>query len=194
MNRPQDSRINRPARAWYGDAYSTGLIKGAAIAIGALALTACTTTGVAVGRDVKTGKAFESVTFVWKSDPGDSTNGKIEVTLPDGRFYTGRYHQVTKTSIDEELSPFWDPWPPYWSDWAIPWDDVSDEGDWDEYTEFITKYDQHIIARLEHAGGGPAMRCRFTLRQPIEGMAGGGQGDCTIGRDERIEDAELSKI
>ena len=171
----------------------TAQVKHAVAAVSVLVFAACTTTGVAVGKDVRTGKATEPVTLDWQSDPGDMTNGDIEVRLPSGMFYQGRYHQVTKTTMVEVLDPFWGPWPPYWSDWDLTWDASDEVEDIDDYQRFITNYDHHIIARLDNDRNAPEMRCRFTLLHPTDGMAGGGVGDCTVGKDEHIENAVLKR-
>jgi len=157
-----------------------------------LAMSSCATTGLASGEDVTKGNVTEGkpVVMKWTSDAGDSTQGRMAATLSGDRHYSGRYVQVTRTTSADVLGPLWGPWDMYWTDWPVDW---GEEGyDWDDLPTFVTLYSNHVVARLtDENGAGPAMRCRFTLDRPLDGLAGGGTGQCQVGKTEKIEGVTL---
>ena len=66
---------------------------------------------------------------------------------------------------------------PLWAGWSgrVGWNGW-DAGGPDEGS--TTKYTGKVLANLQGPGG--YMRCRFTLRSPLDGMAGGGLGRCQL--------------
>jgi hypothetical protein len=148
-------------------------------------LTACSTTGTAVGRlEQPTGNA-ESVTFVWKSDAADPDRGSISGTLPDGSHYSGRYYEVIKTADAQIYSPAWEGWSPYWAGWHAGWHPgPMDELDW---PGFITIYTGRVIANMKSDDASTRLRCRFRVDDPRDGLGRGGRGDCQLSNGESID-------
>lgn len=125
----------------------------------------------------------ERVRFMWESaDAGQS--GSIRTTLPDGESFSGRFHQITRTTQVEDIDTLHDAWTgdpwrsPRWT-WG---------GAWPYYAsseEFITHYTDRAVAVLT-GDRGTMMRCRFTLSDPDRGMSGGGSGECQLSDGQRI--------
>ena len=146
----------------------------------AIAFTAgCTTTGTGFGA---TSSGKDPVTFSWKSS--DDVSGSMTATLADGKTYTGQFFQITRDTTVDSLGPLWAGWGggrfggfgfDYWGD-----DD-----------SFITKYTGRVVANLA-APDGSHMRCNFQLADPVDGMSGGGSGQCQL-PDGKTIDATFPK-
>lgn len=154
-----------------------------------LGAVGCATSGIATGQLVTTTGARERVVFDWRSDRGDPAKGRIVTFLPDGTPYSGRYFQITQTIEQTSLAPLWVGWDPYWPSWTSPWAGVGGAG----YSTFSRIYSGRVVATLESPSG-DRMRCRFTLAEPEDGLAGGGIGDCQLQNGTVIEDAVLEHI
>ena len=142
-----------------------------AVLVGACANTVGTGTATSLSGDV-------GATFVWE-DRGHE--GTMTATLSAGETYTGQFFQVTRDTRIDTLSPLWDGWP--YSRWNFPW------GRWNYWgpdVRFVTVYSGRVVANLAGPDG-THMRCRFFLRHPNTGMAGGGQGTCQLPDGRNID-------
>jgi hypothetical protein len=141
---------------------------GALTAIGGAlaALAACTTTGIGSGK-VEPGDA--PVSFTWTSKDGGTT-GTLSATVAKAPF-SGPFVQMTSTTRVDETEGLWLGWQPGWNDWDY----------WGNYpiTAFSTRYSGKVVANLAGPGSN-RLRCRFHLDNPVEGMRGGGQGECQL--------------
>lgn len=154
-----------------------------------LAIAGCTTEGTAIG-DVESpaGQTQGSATFVWESDFADPVSGTISGTLPNGKSYSGRYYEIVRTATEGDYEGAWDGWDSdYWADW--PSDDGYVADDW---PGFVNIYTGRVIANLQSEDGQDRLRCRFTLADPTEGLAGGGSGECQGSDGEKITDVVLT--
>jgi hypothetical protein len=131
-----------------------------------IALSACTTMGTGTG-SVTPGDA--PVKFSWESTDGGSS-GTMSATLAGGKAFSGPYLQITREARSVDFDPLWNGWDNGWPDWgfgAFPQD------------AFTTVYSDRVMANLQ-AADGQRMRCHFHLNHPIDGMGGGGQGQCQL--------------
>jgi hypothetical protein len=151
----------------------------------ALALGACTTTGIGGGQLSAAGAPDTAVTFNWKSTDG-GMSGTMIASIP-GANYQGRFFQITQQTRGDVLNPLWTYWNRGWYDWpywghpfATPY----------PTTQFITYYSGKVVATLESEGK-QHMRCRFHLAEPAQGMSGGGEGECQLS-DARVIRAAFS--
>jgi len=78
------------------------------------------------------------------------SSGMMSATLADGKRFTGTYLQLSRDAMS------WGPFP-----------------------DFGVEYSSRVMADLQ-ALDGQDMRCQFHLNHPVEGMAGGGQGNCEL--------------
>nr|WP_145546350.1 hypothetical protein [Variovorax boronicumulans] len=148
----------------------------AVAAVALLALGACSTlsTGMGGGDLTRQGQSQEPVLFSWRSHDGGIT-GTMVATLPDAT-YQGRFFQITQQTERESVVPLWDGWTEGWTDWPYwGWG----PGGMDTWTQFSTRYTGKVLANLQ-TDDGKRMRCRLHLAQPIQGMAGGGDGECQL--------------
>lgn len=125
----------------------------------------------------------ELVAFTWKSD-GDATAGTIKTTLPDGEKFTGKFHEITRTTTVDAVGDVYGEW--YGGPWAGPdwtWGDMFPY--YSSTEEFITQYTGRAVATLT-GDRGTKMRCHFRLDDPERGMKGGGHGECQLSSGERI--------
>ena len=138
-----------------------------ALLCAAIALSACTSLGTGSG-EVSPGGA--PVTFSWKSTDGGTT-GTMSATLAGRQTFSGPYLEVTRQVRNEDFGPMWDGWSYGWNDWY----------GWGPFPEpmFVTEYTGRVMANLQ-AADGQRMRCRFQLNTPLDGMTGGGQGECQL--------------
>ena len=159
----------------------TWIITSAALAM--LALTGCETTAGGTGSGNVRGSQ-KPVAFTWQSE-GDHS-GDITATFNSGRVFKGEYFQISSDTRVDRLDPLWD-----------GWDTADRDGDWryweaDSRSEFIRKYRGRVLANMQ-AENGEFMRCRFTLRSPDRGMAGGGEGRCQLSESSREINAEFPR-
>jgi hypothetical protein len=138
-----------------------------------LAAAGCASSGSGYGVS-RSGR--EAATFRW--DAKSDVTGTLTATMPGGRVYSGPYFQVTNETRVESLQPLWYGWRPGWHGWRY-WDAVPAQG-------FVTEYTGKVVANLA-ANDGDRMRCRFRLMRPVEGMAGGGEGECQLPNGESME-------
>jgi hypothetical protein len=142
---------------------------------------ACTTAGVGTGLLASPGKpeAEGSVDFRWSSG-FDTTHGDISAVLPDGRVFTGRYLQMTSSSV----SQYFDAWSPLGAPYyggglgGVYWEPIN-------AAAFATYYSGRVLAQLDGPEG-EMMRCVFALEDPVAGPRKGGLGDCELTTGERI--------
>ena len=94
----------------------------------------------------------------------------MTAALSTGDVYTGPFFQITRETRIDELDPLWIGWvgPRRWRGWDY----------WGPRQSVLTQYTGKVLANL--AGPRGHMRCRFTLRRPSAGMAGGGEGRCQL--------------
>jgi hypothetical protein len=139
-----------------------------------IALSACTTMGTGTG-SVSPGNA--PVSFAWKSADGGGNNGTMSATLAGGKTFSGPYLQITTGARSQDFDPMWTGWESGWGDWG--WAPFPESG-------FTTLYSDRVMANLQ-AADGQRMRCQFYLNDPIDGMAGGGQGECQLKGDRSVD-------
>jgi hypothetical protein len=168
-------------------------LAGASLLTLAVAASGCATTGIASGELIETTGKQTPVTFHWKSDRLDPTGGRIWGDMPDGGMYDGRYYEIKKTMAVTRLGPLWSDWVVGWTDWPVP-RDVTEPLDDDTPPDvaFVKEYTGKVVAQLKSPDGKTAMRCRFTLDQPTQGLAGGGNGECTANNGDRVAYAVLT--
>jgi hypothetical protein len=132
-----------------------------------IALSACTSLGTGTG-SVSPGGA--PVSFAWKSTDGGTT-GTMSATLAGRQTFSGPYLQITRDVRNDDFGPMWGGWPYGWNDW----------GGWGAFDgpAFATEYTGRVMANLQSTTG-QRMRCRFHLNRPVDGMTGGGQGECQL--------------
>jgi len=158
------------------------------VAVGALLLGGCVASGPIRGRLTTPGAGPTPVTMHYRSERFDQ-NGTMKVTLPDGEAFSGRYLEVSSDTDAETLDPFWGDWGVGWAGWG-PWGD--DSGPWvvgADIPTFVRNYSGKVIATLLGDRGG-RIRCRFRLAEPVDGMSGGGVGECQVSGGGKI-DAEF---
>jgi hypothetical protein len=120
--------------------------------------------------------------FSWRSGP-DSSQGEIAAVSTDGRTFNGSFLQPTNTVTASDYVPYWNAWTSASWGAARPWYDGPED-------EFIRAYGGRALARLT-GDDGTRMRCTFVLRNPVSGMAGGGEGDCQLSTNEKVFHAVL---
>jgi hypothetical protein len=61
-------------------------------------------------------------------------------------------------------------------------------GDWGPSVDWLsaTSYSGRVVANLQSADN-QRLRCRFDLNRPIDGMGGGGQGQCQFGGGRTVD-------
>jgi hypothetical protein len=138
-----------------------------------ITLSACTTMGTGTG-SVTPGNA--PVKFAWKSTDG-GTSGTMSATLAEGKAFSGPYLQVTSDARSVDFDPLWSGWEFGWGDWGFA--DFPQDA-------FTTVYSDRVMANLQ-ASDGQRMRCRFNLNHPIDGMTGGGQGECQLQNGRSVD-------
>ena len=146
------------------------------VAIAALAVAGCTTTGVGTGQSIG---GNLTANFTWTENGG--TNGTMIAQLSNGAMYQGVFFQITQETSDDSLGPLWNGWGAGFG-WHRPWGRFGwGWGGWDAwgpYPETITHYSGQVLANLQGPSG--YMRCHFTLARPSFGMSGGGLGQCQL--------------
>jgi hypothetical protein len=152
-------------------------------ALAALALTACETQSGGTGSGNVRGTR-KPVAFTWQSN--DTVSGDITATFGNGSVYKGSYFQITRDTRVDRLDPLWNGWgrPHPRTGWRY-WDRDMDRA-------FIKEYHGRVLANLQ-TDNGDHMRCRFTLKTPSRGMAGGGQGRCQLSDTGREINAEFPR-
>lgn len=139
-----------------------------AAALAAVALAACTTIGAGTG-ELRPGNT--PVEFDWSSDDG-GMSGVMSARLGTGASFTGAFMQITQQERNTVSMQQWD----YWSgEWDAPGGEVTYPSD-----GLTTLYSGNVEADLASAEGA-RMHCHFTLKVPVSGMNGGGQGECQLG-------------
>jgi hypothetical protein len=132
----------------------------------------CTTTGTGFG---STATGASPTTFSWKSS--DVVSGTMTATLSDGTKYSGRYFQITRDTHGPSIAPLFDGWNSGW-----------DETNWDAGAseEFMANLERRVVANLASPRGSH-MRCNFQLVYPLNGMYGGGSGQCELPNGKTID-------
>jgi len=157
-------------------------------ALAGLAFGGCSHEGEGTGTLEKPGagtsgsEAAGVVDFRWESG-ADASHGKIQAVAQDGRVFEGTYLQPSYVVRQEDYTPYWDAWSNM--SWGVgaPWYVGSQD-------EFVTAYGGKALAHLTSADG-TRMRCTFVLREPVSGLAGGGEGDCQLSTNETVFHAVL---
>lgn len=148
-----------------------------------LVLGACSTNSGGTGSGNVRGTR-KPVAFTWTGI--DSSSGDITATFGTGDVYKGRYYQITRDTRVERLDALWDGWGrPYPRTGWRYWDRDMDR-------EFIKEYNGRVLANLR-SDEGKHMRCRFTLKSPTRGMAGGGHGRCQLSETGTEINAEFPR-
>jgi len=142
------------------------------------AVAGCAYSGAIAGRVEGRGMQPQPVTMNFQANrfgPG----GKINVELPSGEYFTGRWVEVTPDTHADSFGPGgvgWGPWPPGWGDW----------GGGRDFASFVQAYSGNVAATL-FGDRKNTMRCRFVLTNQADGMAGGGSGQCQITSGDTIQ-------
>ena len=160
--KPNQERVNTFKTTKRAVARSIAL--SAVLCVG-IALSACTSMGTGSG---SVSQSDTPVAFAWKSADGGTT-GTMSATLGGRQTFSGPYLQITKEVRNEDFGPLWAGWPYGWGDWE----------NFGPYEQYVTEFSDRVIANLQTADG-QRMRCRFNLNTPLDGMTGGGQGDCQL--------------
>jgi len=128
----------------------------------------CATTRTGSGSAVP---GTNSVEFSWTSS--GNVSGSMTATLANGETFTGRFFQIT-SSLTGELGPQG----PIWHQ----------EGGYDVGPElqYVAHYTGRVVADLSRSDGAQ-MRCRFKLMRPVDGMAGGAQGECQLPAGQTVD-------
>jgi hypothetical protein len=141
------------------------------------ALAGCAFSGAIAGRVEGRGVQPQPVTFSYQANrfgPG----GTMNVELPSGEYFTGRYVEVTPDTSAASFGPGgvgWGPWHPGWGDW----------GGGRDFESFVQAYSGSAVATL-FGDRKNTMRCRFRLTDQADGMAGGGTGECQITNGDTV--------
>ncbi len=144
---------------------------GAAFAI----VAACTTTtGIGGGELARKGNIDQPVLFSWQSRDG-GISGTMVATLPDAT-YRGPFFQITQQTERQTVTPLWAGWTEGWIDWPYWGWGLYEPYEW---TQFATRYSGKVLANLATPAG-RRMRCRLHLAKPVQGMSGGGDGECQL--------------
>jgi hypothetical protein len=141
-----------------------------------LALAACATQQTASGTGLGVAQTGAPVPFDWTSDDGGQT-GTMTARVGD-RTFSGPFFKIEQRVHRAALEPLWLGWPRGWLDWRY-WGPFPQE-------DFALLYSGKEVANLSSPDGS-RMRCRFHLRTPPAGMAGGGQGECQLEGDGTID-------
>jgi hypothetical protein len=129
------------------------------------------------------GQPKGNATFEWQTR-GNGSEGELTATLPDGRVYKGTFLQMTGSVRHETASMYWSYWQsPRWGSWG--------PGYYGPSTQFSTFYKGKVLAYLQ-APDRSLMRCHFVLRDPSQGVRGGGQGECQLSTQEKVFGATLA--
>lgn len=141
-------------------------------------LAGCAYSGAIAGRVEGRGAQPQPVTMNFQANrfgPG----GTINVELPSGEYFTGRWVQVMPDTSAAAFGPGgvgWGPWPPGWGDW----------GGGRTFESFVQAYAGDVAATL-FGDRKNTMRCRFRLTNQPDGMSGGGSGECQITNGDVIQ-------
>jgi hypothetical protein len=155
----------------------------AVTALATLFLSGCATQSAGTGSGNVRGSR-KPVAFTWQST--DNTSGDITATFGSGQVFKGRYFQITRDTRVERLDALWDGWGrPYPRTGWRYWDRDLDR-------DFIKEYNGRVLANLR-TDQGDHMRCRFTLKSPSRGMAGGGAGRCQLSDTGKEINAEFPR-
>jgi hypothetical protein len=112
----------------------------------------------------------------------DSGNGEMQAWLPRGKVYSGQFAQLRAQLDTNTEGTYFIAWSyPKWAD--DPWYGKLPAA----YTGVNTA---KVMARLESPEHS-LLRCKFELRRPDAGLAGGASGQCQIAEDQSIIDVEL---
>lgn len=144
----------------------------------AVALSGCVYQGAIAGRLEAPGAQPQPVTMNFQTQRFGA-GGTMNVELPTGEYFTGRYLQITDDMTADTFGPGWmgwGPWGPGWSDW----------GGGADYATFVQNYSGKVVATL-FGDRKNTMRCRFQLANPPDGMAGGGVGECQVTNGDKIQ-------
>jgi hypothetical protein len=125
-------------------------------------------------------QAKGTVAFTWHSK-ADPSKGSIQATMPNGKQFSGTYLQVTSRATADDYGAYYGVWRD--PGWGSPWYNGPSAG-------FVTMYSGQAVAHLK-ADNGTRMRCKFALREPESGLAGGGDGDCQLTDNRTVFDARL---
>jgi len=142
------------------------------LVVAAAGAAGCATMGTGAGA---TPSGADAVTFNWKGSTA-ADSGTMTASLADGTTYTGQYFQITKDTTVDTLEPLWVGWRGRFGGWD----------DWGADPSFVTQYTGRVVANLG-APGGAHMRCKFQLAEPMQGMSGGGRGQCQMPDGKTID-------
>lgn len=151
----------------------------------AFAMTGCVHKGELQGQvasPTSPNQPSPRVVFDFKTDRSGN-GGSLSTTLPNGESFSGKYVQITSTTQQQAVDPFWTGWSPYWNDWG-PFGDGWAPGR--DYPTFRTNYSNKVVATL-FGDKGDTMRCRFNLKDPPSGLRGGGTGECQTSKGEQLD-------
>jgi hypothetical protein len=156
----------------------------------ALLSAGCATTGFGVGeleanRSPTTGP-LRAAEFRWHSAAPEAATGRIEVALPDGRRFDGDYTREG-TALGFAVVDLGDGTPGCEPVTCV---EVPKGSDAPYSRASLRLPSSHVDAHLRDRMG-TEMTCAFVLDHPMAGLAGGGNGQCSLSDGERVERANL---
>ena len=128
----------------------------------------CATTRTGAGSAVS---GTHPAKFDWTSR--GNASGSMTATFANGETFMGRFSQITSSLTDElgSQGPIWHQ------------DGLYDVG---PGLQYVPHYTGRVVANLGRSDGAQ-MRCRFELRSPVDGMAGGARGKCQLPNDLTVD-------
>jgi hypothetical protein len=149
-------------------------------------LASCTHAGIGAGDVIGPAAlpdARAKAKFSWRSG-FDTGNGEIESVLPGGQVYTGEFAQIRAQLGTATIGAYFIDWSsPAWA--ADPW--------YGGPPRVVTGVNScKAVARLRGPGGS-VMRCKFELRSPDSGLAGGASGECQVSETSMLIKVELPR-
>jgi hypothetical protein len=124
-----------------------------------------------------------SAEFTWHSAL-DAGSGELCATLPGLEVYTGPFHQIRARTETDSLGL-------HFAGWSMPpW--AHDAWYGGPPARMAGVNSEKVVAWLKSQSGRD-MRCKFSLREPDSGMAGGALGECQLWDRRTIDPAELSR-
>lgn len=161
-------------------------MKRTLLAVAMLALpSACTHAGIGAGqlRLAPGTPSAASAEFAWQSEL-DAGQGELRATLPGHEVYAGPFRQIRARTETDSLGL-------HFVAWNMPvWANDAWYGGPPAHMAGVNS--DKVVAWLKSQNGGE-MRCKFSLREPDAGMAGGALGECQLWDRRTIDPAELPR-
>ncbi len=153
-------------------------------------IVSCATlqTGILAGRWLRSGQPPVRIVIGWESKSATHEVGDLMVTLPSGERYHGAYVRVVDgVKLESRMSVYnaWNlanAWP-----MGVGMGYYGLPGDWGawgpeitpNFASFERNYTGKVIGGLSSAEG-HAIRCKFRVNDPQQGLVSGGTGACQV--------------